>query len=170
MRFKLDENLPVELVTDLRDMGHHADTVAGEGLRGAADPAVVNAAFAADRIFVYTRQGYRQSPALPHTPTCGRSLVSTRHHGTRRRRRVCARSATQAARTGSRRPAHGRGTVRYPVPIVVAGDSARTPSTPAFRRAPILTPPCPPLHPFLSASSTRAGVIGNCRSLTPAAS
>ena len=47
MRFKLDENLPVELVTDLRDMGHDADTVAGEGLRGAADPAVVDAAFAA---------------------------------------------------------------------------------------------------------------------------
>src|ERR1017187_4656021 len=38
MRFKLDENLPVELVTDLRDLGHDADTVADEGLRGAADP------------------------------------------------------------------------------------------------------------------------------------
>ena len=43
MRFKLDENLPVELVTDLRDLGHDADTVAGEGLRGAADPAVSSA-------------------------------------------------------------------------------------------------------------------------------
>ena len=50
MRFKLDENLPVELVTDLRDLGHDADTVADEGLRGAADPAVVGAASAADRI------------------------------------------------------------------------------------------------------------------------
>ena len=50
MKFKLDENLPVELVTDLRGLGHDADTVIDEGLRGAADPAVVDAAFAADRI------------------------------------------------------------------------------------------------------------------------
>ena len=49
MKFKLDENLPVELMTDLRGLGHDADTVTGEGLRGAADPAVVDAAFAADR-------------------------------------------------------------------------------------------------------------------------
>lgn len=50
MKFKLDENLPVELVTDLRGLGHDADTVTDEGLRGAADPAVVDAALAADRI------------------------------------------------------------------------------------------------------------------------
>ena len=50
MKFKLDENFPVELVTDLRRLGHDADTVTDEGLRGAADPVVVDAAFAADRI------------------------------------------------------------------------------------------------------------------------
>jgi len=50
VRFKLDENLPVELVTDLRGLGHDAHTVTAEGLRGAADPAVMDAAFAADRI------------------------------------------------------------------------------------------------------------------------
>jgi predicted nuclease of predicted toxin-antitoxin system len=56
VRFKLDENLPVELVTDLRGLGHDADTVTGEGLGGAADPAVVDAALAADRIlFTLTR-------------------------------------------------------------------------------------------------------------------
>jgi hypothetical protein len=33
VKFKLDENLPVELVTDLRSMGHDADTVIDEGLR-----------------------------------------------------------------------------------------------------------------------------------------
>jgi predicted nuclease of predicted toxin-antitoxin system len=42
VKIKLDENLPVELVTDLRRLGHDADTVAGEGLHGAADPAVVD--------------------------------------------------------------------------------------------------------------------------------
>ena len=40
----------MELATDLRGFGHDADTVTGEGLGGAADPAVVDAAFAADRI------------------------------------------------------------------------------------------------------------------------
>jgi predicted nuclease of predicted toxin-antitoxin system len=50
VKFKLDENIPVELVTDLRGLGHDADTVTEEGLRGAADPAVVEAASAADRI------------------------------------------------------------------------------------------------------------------------
>jgi predicted nuclease of predicted toxin-antitoxin system len=50
VKFKLDENLPVELTEDLRSLGHDADTVADEGLRGASDPAVINAAWAADRI------------------------------------------------------------------------------------------------------------------------
>lgn len=57
MKFKLDENLPVELVADLRDLGHDADTVVDEGLRGATDPTVVDAAFAADRILFTLDKG-----------------------------------------------------------------------------------------------------------------
>ena len=30
MKFKLDENLPIELTEDLRSLGHDADTVADE--------------------------------------------------------------------------------------------------------------------------------------------
>jgi len=41
VRFKLDENLPVELAAELRAMGHDTDTVADEGLCGEADPAIV---------------------------------------------------------------------------------------------------------------------------------
>lgn len=41
MRFKLDENLPVELVNDLRDAGHDAQSVEEEGLVGAADSALL---------------------------------------------------------------------------------------------------------------------------------
>jgi predicted nuclease of predicted toxin-antitoxin system len=37
LRFKLDENLPVELLTVLRDAGHDADSIRDEGLTGAPD-------------------------------------------------------------------------------------------------------------------------------------
>ena len=57
MRFKLDENLPVELAPELRAMGHDTDTVADEGLCGEADPAVVEAASIADRILLTLDKG-----------------------------------------------------------------------------------------------------------------
>ena len=56
MKFKLDENLPVELVTDLRGSGHDADTVGGEGLRGAADPTVVDAASGRAAVIAFVRE------------------------------------------------------------------------------------------------------------------
>jgi predicted nuclease of predicted toxin-antitoxin system len=65
VKFKLDENLPFELVTDLRGLGHDADTVAEEGLRGAADPAVVDAAFAADRILFTLDKGIANLQRYP---------------------------------------------------------------------------------------------------------
>ncbi len=37
MKFKVDENLPLELLTDLRVAGHEAETVSEEGLPGAPD-------------------------------------------------------------------------------------------------------------------------------------
>jgi predicted nuclease of predicted toxin-antitoxin system len=64
VKFKLDENLPIELVTDLRGLGHDADTVTDEGFRGAADPSVVDAAFAADRI-LFTLTLLRQASQPP---------------------------------------------------------------------------------------------------------
>jgi predicted nuclease of predicted toxin-antitoxin system len=57
VKLKLDENLPVELVSDLRDLGHDADTVMDEGLRGAPDPAVLDAAFVTDRILFTLDKG-----------------------------------------------------------------------------------------------------------------
>jgi predicted nuclease of predicted toxin-antitoxin system len=44
VKVKLDENLPAELLDDLRAAGHEADTVGEEGLTGAAD------AFILDRV------------------------------------------------------------------------------------------------------------------------
>jgi predicted nuclease of predicted toxin-antitoxin system len=65
VKFKLDENLPVELVTDLRGLGHDVDTVGDEGLRGAADPAVVDAAFAAKRILFTLDEGIANLQCYP---------------------------------------------------------------------------------------------------------
>ena len=71
MKFKLDENLPVELVKDLRGLGHDADTDIDEGLRGAADPAVVDAAFAADRILFTLDKGIANLRRFPIHPLGG---------------------------------------------------------------------------------------------------
>ena len=42
MRFKLDENLPDELLDDLRAAGHEADGLRDEGLVGASDEVVLD--------------------------------------------------------------------------------------------------------------------------------
>jgi predicted nuclease of predicted toxin-antitoxin system len=55
--FKLDENLPVELAGDLLGLGHDADTVVSEGLRGATDPVVVEAARAEGRVLLTLDKG-----------------------------------------------------------------------------------------------------------------
>ena len=64
MRFKLDENLPTELVSDLHELGHDADTVMDEKLHGASDPVVVQAASAAGRVLLTLDKGSRISSAI----------------------------------------------------------------------------------------------------------
>jgi hypothetical protein len=41
MKLKLDENLPIELLDDLRQAGHEGDSVQGEGIAGAPDGVVL---------------------------------------------------------------------------------------------------------------------------------
>ncbi len=57
MRFKLDENLPAELVRDLEQLGHDAATVIQEGLTGAEDLTVVAAASAEGRTLLTLDKG-----------------------------------------------------------------------------------------------------------------
>jgi predicted nuclease of predicted toxin-antitoxin system len=57
MKFKLDENLRVELADDLRRIGHDADTVYGEDLSGAEDAVVVAAARVSGRILMTLDKG-----------------------------------------------------------------------------------------------------------------
>lgn len=65
MKFKLDENLPIELADDLRKVGYDADTVVEEGLRGADDPTVVDAAFFAGRILLALDKGIANLQRYP---------------------------------------------------------------------------------------------------------
>lgn len=57
MKFKLDENLPQELADDLIRLGHDTDTVVGEGLVGAKDPVIVQAARDSSRILLTLDKG-----------------------------------------------------------------------------------------------------------------
>jgi predicted nuclease of predicted toxin-antitoxin system len=57
VKFKLDENLPVELAADLRVLGHDAETVLDEGLRGVADSTLIRVATAEARILLTLDKG-----------------------------------------------------------------------------------------------------------------
>ncbi|HTA46896.1 MAG TPA: DUF5615 family PIN-like protein [Bryobacteraceae bacterium] len=57
MKFKIDENLPSDLVTDLNLAGHDAHTVLEENLAGAADLIVIAAAFRDGRILLTLDKG-----------------------------------------------------------------------------------------------------------------
>jgi predicted nuclease of predicted toxin-antitoxin system len=69
VKFKLDENMPLDLMGDLTALGHDADSVMDEGLQGEADPEVVAAAHAEGRILLTLDKGIgdlRLYPASRH--------------------------------------------------------------------------------------------------------
>ena len=69
MKFKIDENLPVDLAADLHLAGHDADTGVDENLTGATDLIVVAAAFREGRILLTLDKGIAnliQHPAYTH--------------------------------------------------------------------------------------------------------
>lgn len=69
MKFKVDENLPREIAEDLLRIGHNADTVNDEGLAGADDASVVEAARASARILMTLDKGIasiQQYPIAEH--------------------------------------------------------------------------------------------------------
>lgn len=65
MKFKLDENVPVELADDLRAAGYDADTVQDEGLRGFSDERLIDIASRDGRVLITLDVGIGDIRAFP---------------------------------------------------------------------------------------------------------
>ena len=65
MKFKLDENLPVELLADLHAAGRQAQTVPEEGLTGAPDPTVMERVRSEGRVLLTMDRGIANVRAYP---------------------------------------------------------------------------------------------------------
>jgi hypothetical protein len=65
VRFKLDENLPIELLDDLHTAGHEADGLRDEGLIGAPDEAVMDLARRENRVLLTLDKGIADIRAYP---------------------------------------------------------------------------------------------------------
>ncbi len=65
MRFKLHENLPVELVRDLRTAGHDAQTVPEKGLMGATDSVLTERARVERRVLLTMDEGIADPRIYP---------------------------------------------------------------------------------------------------------
>jgi predicted nuclease of predicted toxin-antitoxin system len=57
VKFEIDENLLIEIVDEIRGLGHEADTVIAEGLRGFVDPEVLAAAKTSGRVLLTMDKG-----------------------------------------------------------------------------------------------------------------
>ena len=81
MKLMLDENIPISLTGDLRESGIDADSVISEGLAGASDKAVWDAAVSEGRILVTQDIGFAgEVRALPPS-SAGLVLVKLRNPG-----------------------------------------------------------------------------------------
>jgi Domain of unknown function (DUF5615) len=65
VRFKLDENLLVELLDDLRAAGHEADGLRDEGLIGASDDVVLELVRRESRVLLTLDKGIADVRAYP---------------------------------------------------------------------------------------------------------
>ena len=65
MKFKIDENLPNELMVDLRNLGHDADTVFGESFAGAEDSVLLAVAWTEKRILLTLDKGIANLQQYP---------------------------------------------------------------------------------------------------------
>ena len=70
MKFNVDENLPIEAATVLRDAGHDALTVHDQNLRGELDPKLREICAAEGRAFVTFDLDFSDFRTSRRTPGC----------------------------------------------------------------------------------------------------
>ncbi|HVR72686.1 MAG TPA: DUF5615 family PIN-like protein [Planctomycetota bacterium] len=76
MRFKIDENLPKELVRCLEAAGHEADSVSDEGLSGSADRIIASECIREGRVLVTLDMDF--ADVRTHAPALHRGLIVLR--------------------------------------------------------------------------------------------
>lgn len=81
MRLKLDENLPIELLADLRAAGHNAETVPEEGLTGSADHLVMQMVQSESAVLLTMDKGIANTQAYPPKRYAGIVLFRPRSSG-----------------------------------------------------------------------------------------
>ncbi len=81
MKFKLDENLPRELLADLRAAGHDADALPEEGLRGAPDPPIMERVERERLVLLTMDKGIADVRAYAPTRYAGLILLRPRTSG-----------------------------------------------------------------------------------------
>ncbi|MBI3468738.1 MAG: DUF5615 family PIN-like protein [Planctomycetes bacterium] len=81
MKFKIDENLPAEIVADLRAAGHEADTVPDQGLAGSVDPVILAAVQREGRVLLTMDIGIGDIRAYPPEQYPGIVLFRLRRSG-----------------------------------------------------------------------------------------
>ncbi len=81
MRFKIDENLPAELVDDLKRAGHDGETVFDEGLSGATDPGVLERVRSEEFVLLTMDKGMASIRAYPPEKYFGIVLIRPQTSG-----------------------------------------------------------------------------------------
>ncbi len=71
MKFKIDENLPLQFAQALKSVGHDAVTVVQEGLSGTPDPEVMSVCRSEDRIIVTLDVDFADIRSYPPEDTPG---------------------------------------------------------------------------------------------------
>ena len=94
MRFKVDENLPVEAAVLLRDADHEADTVHDEALAGADDETVFEAAQAERRVLVTLDRDFADIRRYPPAESAGILVLRPRSQDRDSAARLLARTLT----------------------------------------------------------------------------
>jgi predicted nuclease of predicted toxin-antitoxin system len=81
MKFKIDENLPGDIVLDLRAAGHEADSVLDEGLGGAPDSTIMAQIQVEQRAIITLDKGIADVRTYPPTAYAGLILLRPRSTG-----------------------------------------------------------------------------------------